>query len=130
MPIYKEKHCKKCDTTKGADKFYRRRKGTDLSSYCKPCSNTQTVERQRAFKLKCIEYKGGSCSRCGYNKYAGALEFHHMDPTKKDITIAKMRLTSFSQKVKSELDKCILVCANCHREVHWEQKLSALSSAG
>jgi hypothetical protein len=122
MPIHESKHCKRCDTTKGADEFYRRRKGEDLSPYCKPCTNSQTLERQRAFKLKCIEYKGGECVKCGYNKCAAALDFHHMDPTQKDISISKLRLTTFNDKVKEELDKCILVCSNCHREIHWEQK--------
>jgi hypothetical protein len=122
MPIHESKHCKRCDTIKEAKEFYRRRKGNDLSSYCKPCTNNQTIERQREFKLKCIEYKGGECSRCGYKKCAAALDFHHTDSTQKDISIAKMRHTKFDERVIKELDKCILVCSNCHREIHWEQK--------
>ena len=120
MPIHETKHCKRCDTIKEADEFYRRRKGNDLSPYCKPCTTAQTVERQRAFKQKCIEYKGGACVKCGYNKCAAALDFHHMDPTQKDISIARMRHTRFDERVMKELDKCILVCSNCHREIHWE----------
>tara|TARA_Y100000022_G_scaffold124448_2_gene107779 strand:+ start:6311 stop:6541 length:231 start_codon:yes stop_codon:yes gene_type:complete len=68
--------------------------------------------------MKCVEYKGGSCSKCGYDNYIGALEFHHLDPTQKDFTIAKVKLTTFGEKVEKELDKCVLLCSNCHREQH------------
>jgi hypothetical protein len=118
MPIHETKHCKRCDTAKGSDEFYRRRGGTDLSPYCKKCSKDQSIERQRAFKKKCIEYKGGKCELCAYNRHDGALEFHHRDPTKKDFSISRVRLTNFNDKVTKELDKCIMLCANCHRETH------------
>jgi hypothetical protein len=118
MSIPKEKHCTRCNKTKLSENFYRRRQGTDLSPYCKVCTKDQTLERQRSFKRKCIEYKGGECIECGYNRYDGALEFHHLDPSQKDFSIAKARLTSFSDKIKKELDKCALLCANCHREQH------------
>ena len=118
MPIHEIKHCKRCNLEKSSEEFYRRRKGTDLSPYCKPCTNAQTVERQQAFKMKCVEYKGGSCFKCGYDTYIGALEFHHLDPTQKDFTIAKVKLTTFGEKVEKELDKCVLLCSNCHREQH------------
>ena len=99
MPIHETKHCKRCDLEKSSEEFYRRRKGTDLSPYCKTCSVEQTVERQQRFKIKCVEYCGGSCEHCGYNKYIGALEFHHRDPTQKDFNIANARLTSFGERV-------------------------------
>jgi len=70
------------------------------------------------FKEQCVAYKGGKCERCGYDKYIGSLEFHHKDPTEKDFSVAHARLTSFSERVKRELDKCELLCSNCHREVH------------
>ncbi len=112
------KFCKRCKFEKDVNDFYRRRNGKDTSPYCKPCMINQTIERQRIFKNKCIEYKGGKCQCCGYDKYQGSLEFHHLDPTKKDFTIAHARLTKFDKEIKDELDKCILVCANCHREIH------------
>tara|TARA_R110002074_G_scaffold400448_1_gene595930 strand:+ start:222 stop:494 length:273 start_codon:yes stop_codon:yes gene_type:complete len=82
------------------------------------CTNQQTVERQRKFKQKCVEYKGGKCERCGYDKYLGVLEFHHKDPNEKDFNISKVRLTTFNEDIKKELDKCSCLCANCHREEH------------
>jgi DNA-binding CsgD family transcriptional regulator len=64
-----------------------------------------------------IEYKGGKCIYCGYNKCIAALEFHHKDPKEKDFSIAN---NSYSfEKMKNEVDKCELVCSNCHREIHY-----------
>ena len=118
MAILESKKCPRCSTIKENTEFYRRRKGKDLSVYCKPCTNQQTIERQQKFKKSCVEYKGGKCEICGYSKYIGALEFHHKDPSEKDFTIAKLRLTPFNDNIKKELDKCMCLCSNCHREEH------------
>ena len=114
------KHCRRCDTTKHRDEFYTRRKGTALTPYCKRCTNNQAVEKQRGFKLLCIEYKGGVCEGCGYSKCAGALEFHHRDPNEKDFTLSGIKKTKLNDEIRNELDKCDLLCANCHREAHWK----------
>ena len=63
-----------------------------------------------------VTYKGGKCQICGYNKCIQALEFHHLDPSKKDFSISG-KSYSF-QRLKSEIDKCIMVCSNCHKEIH------------
>lgn len=68
-------------------------------------------------KDKAIEYKGAKCSICGYCKCKQALEFHHLDPNQKDFSISAANTKAWS-KIQIELDKCILVCANCHREIH------------
>lgn len=74
------------------------------------------VSWRKRTKVKLVEYKGGKCECCGYSKCVEALEFHHLDPSKKDFQISG---TSKSFDIlKSEVDKCILVCANCHREIH------------
>ena len=75
-------------------------------------------KRREKVKQMAVEYKGGKCKCCGYNKYIGALEFHHIDPTKKTFGISCNGLTKAWGEVKKELDKCILVCSNCHREIH------------
>lgn len=81
----------------------------------------QAVQRRRRkVKQMAIEYKGGCCEKCGYNKYNEVLEFHHLDPTKKEFGIAYSGHCKSWEKVKKELDKCMLVCANCHREIHVE----------
>ena len=85
---------------------------------CKQC-RVEAVQRRRiTIKEKAVEYKGGCCYICGYKKYFGALEFHHMDATQKDFGIGYKGYTRSWAKVKEELDKCIMVCANCHREIH------------
>jgi len=112
------KNCKRCGNTKPISEFYKRRGKDGNSVYCKPCSKEQTIYRQREFKVKCVEYKGGKCEKCGYDKYFGALEFHHIEPGKKDFSISNAKLTTFSDIVKKELDKCLILCANCHREEH------------
>jgi hypothetical protein len=122
MPIYEVKLCKRCGLSKGSNEFYRRRNGEDLSSYCKECSKSQTTERQRNLKFKAIEYLGGKCHKCGYDKCPAALEFHHTDATEKDFEISKVNTTAWSSAITKELDKCILLCANCHREEHWQEK--------
>ena len=79
-------------------------------------------------KERAIEYKGGECVRCGYKKCNSALEFHHTDPNEKDFGPSSNMNIAW-EKLKKELDKCILVCANCHREIHEELnwQISALS---
>ena len=67
-------------------------------------------------KIKLIEYKGGECEICGYNTCMRALSFHHKNPSEKDFTISGKSL-SF-EKLKEEVDKCMLVCSNCHCEIH------------
>lgn len=74
--------------------------------------------RQRT-KQALVDYKGGSCVRCGYSRCLAALEFHHTDPNEKDFTISGSLVANI-EKMKIEVDKCILVCSNCHREIHQE----------
>ncbi|OGG79849.1 hypothetical protein A3J11_01975 [Candidatus Kaiserbacteria bacterium RIFCSPLOWO2_02_FULL_55_12] len=75
------------------------------------------AKRRRKIKSMAIEYKGGKCQLCGYSKYQGAFDLHHLDPKRKDFGISDKGYTRSWKKVKEELDKCILVCATCHREV-------------
>jgi hypothetical protein len=74
------------------------------------------AKRRRKIKLMAIEYKGGKCQICGYDKYPGALDLHHISG-KKDFGIGDKGYTRSWERIKQELDKCILVCANCHREI-------------
>ncbi len=72
--------------------------------------------RLRAVKQQAVDYKGGQCVVCGYARCIAALEFHHISEDGKDFNISHKCL-SF-EKLMPELDKCILVCSNCHREIH------------
>jgi 5-methylcytosine-specific restriction endonuclease McrA len=76
------------------------------------------VRRRKKLKELAIEYKGGKCERCGYCKSHRALEFHHLNPAEKDFGIGDKGHTRSFEKIKVELDKCIMLCANCHREEH------------
>jgi hypothetical protein len=72
---------------------------------------------RRSSKLRAVEYKGGNCVLCGYDKCIRSLSFHHLDPNSKDFSISKNTNKKWDV-VKTELDKCILVCMNCHMEIH------------
>jgi 5-methylcytosine-specific restriction endonuclease McrA len=74
--------------------------------------------RRKKLKALAIEYKGGKCFFCGYNKCNDALDFHHIVSKEKEFGLSVKGLTRSWDKIKKELDKCILVCANCHRELH------------
>ena len=113
-----DRYCPRCKKNCPTGDFYNRRKKSNSSTYCKKCTNSQTLERVQQLKFKMVEYKGGCCEICGYNKYQGALEFHHLDPSKKDFNLSKLKVREFGDLVKNELGKCIMVCANCHREIH------------
>ena len=75
-------------------------------------------KRRKKIRQMAVEYKGGRCSICGYSRCVEALEFHHLDPQSKDFGISDKGYTRSWKKVKEELDRCVILCANCHREVH------------
>lgn len=86
---------------------------------CKKCAVDAVTKRRKKVKQMALDYKGRKCEICGYDKYEGALHFHHLDPTIKKFSIGYKGHTNSWEKVKLELDKCILLCANCHAEQHW-----------
>ncbi len=75
-------------------------------------------KRRKLIRKMSVEYMGDRCNICHYKKCNSALEFHHRDSNEKDFGISAKGYTRSWEKVKAELDKCILLCANCHREVH------------
>lgn len=80
--------------------------------------HSQTVRGLRR-KIKLIEMKGGGCEICGYNKNLSALEFHHTDPSLKDFNLDSRKLSNTTwNKILEESNKCILLCSNCHKELH------------
>ena len=103
--------------------------GTTVTKY-KDCKRKEITEKERKeknyqhvkyyrnkIKEKAVEYKGGKCVVCGYDRCLKALEFHHINPEEKDFTLGSNTNRSW-EKVKIEIDKCVLLCANCHREIH------------
>ena len=74
--------------------------------------------RRKKIRRMSVEYKGGKCEVCNYDRCIDALEFHHDDLSKKDFGISDKGYTRSWKRVMEELDKCIMVCANCHPELH------------
>ena len=77
------------------------------------------TKRRKKLKVMSVERKGGKCQICGYKRCIKALEFHHIDPSTKEFGLSTRGLTRSWAKIKKEVDKCVLVCANCHREVDY-----------
>jgi len=103
--------CKEC----GKKYTYSKKKGHTLS-YCNTC---KTRLSRKKLKLKAIKYKGGECKLCGYRKNPTSLSFHHIDSSKKEAEISRLIMSvKCWNTIKKELDKCVLLCANCHLEVH------------
>lgn len=83
--------------------------------------------RRQKLKEIAVEYKGGKCEKCGYYKCNWALDFHHLDPNEKDFSFSQCSTMSWD-KLKDEIDKCIMVCSNCHREIHYELHLNKIDN--
>jgi hypothetical protein len=107
----KEEDCS-CQICGGAYKYKVHRNGGH-----KVCQRCWRKEKRHALKKQMIEYKGGKCTGCGYNYCHAALDFHHLDPNTKSFEIAGNHNLAW-ERIKVEIDKCILVCRNCHAEIH------------
>lgn len=92
------------------------KKYVTLKNKTRQTSSESVILWRKRVKLRLIEYKGGKCEICGYDKCSTSLHFHHRDSNEKDFSISGKSL-SF-EKLKNEVDKCVLVCSNCHGEIH------------
>ncbi len=79
--------------------------------------------RKSRIKMKMVEFCGGKCFLCGYDKCLAALEFHHQN-NDTDFSVTELIKNSSEQNVLKEVQRCMLVCANCHREIHSTRALS------
>lgn len=110
---YTDKKCKKhgiCRYVLEGRGYYR----------CTKCRMDAVARKRRRIKLDLVEYKGGKCEICGYNKCIAALEFHHRDHKQKDFSLSGGETYGLNRS-KKEVDKCILVCSNCHKEIHHKE---------
>jgi len=94
---------------------------------CLRCRNDRVAARRRRVKAILVAEAGGACVRCGYDRYAGALHFHHRDPATKEFAIANQGITRSLAAMRAEAAKCDLLCANCHAEI--EAELETLAEA-
>lgn len=83
--------------------------------------NQLTYKARRSLKQRFVAMLGGKCSRCGYDEFIGALDFHHVDSASKDHEIARLLTVNRNNiaVIEAELTKCVLLCKNCHAFIHW-----------
>ena len=133
------KHCNKCNTTKEDGEFNKKARNYDkLQSVCRDCNSkiskawydknkrqkifaTRTRKQETALWLR--EFKSNLCCiRCGESRPA-CLDFHHKNPKEKDKPVSQMVNAGMSRaKMIQEIEKCDVLCANCHRVLHDEEK--------
>lgn len=90
------------------------------SNKCRIARKKESQEKarlQKKKKLECYKLKHG-CKRCGYSLCTAALDFHRLDSRAKKTALNQASWSPNSKKVKEELKKCILLCKNCHSEIH------------
>ena len=93
------------------------RTGRKTHYRCAACGVERVSERRRRVKRILVEEAGGRCAVCGYDRYVGALQFHHLDPGEKAFVVSLRGVTKGIESIRSEARKCVLLCANCHAEV-------------
>ena len=94
--------------------------------HCRTCSQRcccrlSLHNKRQRLKQLAVAYKGGRCKKCGYRECLAALEFHHRRPGCKDLTVKIVGAWAWSARLRRELDKCDLLCSNCHRETHYRR---------
>ena len=109
--LYHQEYMKNDDKRRAKNEYNKKYRKQD---YVKIKRNSKRRQWTLKQKLKALEYLGGGCKVCGYNKCTAALDFHHIDPSTKEGI--KDYLTF--ENNKEELDKCIILCCRCHREIH------------
>lgn len=117
----RQKYCNKCMPKRRFNynkKYYNDNREVQLDR-AKTYGRLYGGEQRLRFKTQAVKYKGGKCQICGYSECVAALEFHHTDPKEKVFRLGGCK--QFNTKTKRELDKCILVCANCHRKIHYKE---------
>lgn len=114
--------CKKCRIKQKKEAYYEdweKTREIQKRSQKKAYTSGKPKFRKQFMKRKFVEYFGGKCQLCGYDKCIGALEFHHVNPDEKEFSLAQNRI-NFSNwdKCVEEAKKCMLICNRCHRELH------------
>lgn len=122
------KICSKCGIEKPVSEFHKNgfnSKGEQkYRGYCKVCANR--LESERYYKKKeYINSQKEQCAKCGETRQY-VLDYHHRDPSKKDFTICKYRKGSI-ELLQQEIDKCVVLCSNCHREFHFLEAQDGLT---
>lgn len=141
------KKCSKCQKDKELDKFNKNKLAKDkLTSWCKECvreksnfhykknyneimEKSKINNKKNTFKAQeIIDYlkENKKCEKCGFDKYKCALDFHHIDSTQKEFNISTGGRRSL-KRLKNEIEKCIVLCSNCHRIFHYLEKRNKIT---
>ncbi len=131
--------CRTCKRLLPITEFVLSKNAVRANAHCKECKCKQHKyrvaneigfkeaeakfkrDRKRRIKMWAIEKLGGKCTKCGLTHHPAVYDFHHLDPKTKEIGIGSM-ITYKISRLEEELAKCILVCANCHREIHFGEE--------
>ena len=131
------KICSKCKVEKSDSDFNKRKRSKDgLNSYCKSCNNENLknhyknnkeyyYDKSKKYFKKLqewlTEYKETlKCSVCEESRH-WVLDFHHTDPLIKEGSVSSMLNNSSKEKIIKEIEKCIVLCSNCHRDLHYQE---------
>jgi len=118
----KKSFCKLCNR----EYLYDRTKG-HRGTQCNSCSVRKS---QRKKKQNFVNHFGGKCSKCGYDRCVNALEFHHNGDVDKEDSPSNVIMHWSWDRALDELSKCILVCSNCHREIHHNEYVGKHNNFG
>lgn len=131
------KICSKCKQEKEYKEFNKDLRRNKITSWCKQCVRSRSKqhydekgilkkEKRKIYIQQRREWfnefkKTLKCIKCEEN-HISCLEFHHRNPEEKDFEIAAFVSTASKEKILNEIKKCDVLCSNCHRKTHWEQK--------
>lgn len=114
----KNHDCNQIQSAKGfCEKHYREYKVLQNPMVYKLIEEKRK-ERAKEYKRILFNERGGKCEICGYNKNIHAIDFHHKDPNEKEFEPAKILRKKTIEEIKIETDKCLMICKNCHAEIH------------
>jgi len=99
----------------GRSRFVQRK--DDGYYRCAQCRSEDVARRRRRVKQILVDEAGGACFLCGYDRYVGALQFHHLEPSAKAFSLSHGGVTRSLELARAEARKCVLLCSNCHAEV-------------
>ena len=118
------KICTKCKRELSIDQFYWRNKAKGIRrADCKDCHNGYVKIKYQERQNKIEEFKSQlKCAKCGEMR-GYVLDLHHLNPEEKDRTVSRMISNNASDEIiQKEINKCIVLCSNCHREFHYLEK--------
>ena len=122
------KICSKCGIEKPLTEYHKNGFKSDGSQkyrgYCKTCANKRETERYWE-KREFIDTYRTVCAKCGESR-SHVLDFHHRNPKEKEFTIGQLRKGS-QEVLQKEISKCVCLCANCHRDFHYLEKLTNIT---